>query len=354
MNQLLALPELWEQLAQESRPIVLYGMGDGADKILTVCHQKGISIAGVFASDDFVRGQSFHQWKVGHLSDMEKELGEELVILLAFGTAHPAVLADIHRLARRHTLYAPDLPVTGDGLFHREFLVAHQEEFAAAHALLADHHSKQLFWELLAYKFTGQISYLERVVSREEMFQLFDFGVEEIFVDAGAFRGDTIEEFLRLTGGRYQQIYGLEPDTKNYNRLRRATARIPRCLVYNAAVWQEDETLYFQPRSGRSGRVAAGSPNTRGVPVDSLVEDFTATYINYDVEGAERPGLLGAAKTIAHSRPKLLVSVYHRPEDLFDLPLLVHQLHPGYDLYLRRNPGLPAWDINLLAIPGKG
>ena len=73
-------------------------------------------------------------------------------------------------------------------------------------------------------------------------------------------------------------------------------------------------------------------------------------YIKYDVEGSEREAILGSQKTISEHTPALLVSLYHRSEDLFDLPLLLHELCPDYKLYLRRMRYIPAWDINLYAI----
>ena len=57
------MTDLWQTLKTASdsgRPILLYGMGNGADKILTVCEAYGIPVADFFASDGFVRGHSFH------------------------------------------------------------------------------------------------------------------------------------------------------------------------------------------------------------------------------------------------------------------------------------------------------
>ena len=73
-------------------------------------------------------------------------------------------------------------------------------------------------------------------------------------------------------------------------------------------------------------------------------------YIKYDVEGAEKEALLGSLETIKAHRPALLVSAYHRSEDIFELPLLLNTLEPSYKLYLRRYPYIPAWDLNLLAV----
>ena len=72
--------------------------------------------------------------------------------------------------------------------------------------------------------------------------------------------------------------------------------------------------------------------------------------IKMDVEGAERETLLGCRQMIARCQPALIVSCYHRNEDLFDLPLLVKKLYPGYRLFLRHHPYLPAWETNLYAV----
>ena len=71
-------------------------------------------------------------------------------------------------------------------------------------------------------------------------------------------------------------------------------------------------------------------------------------YVKYDVEGSEREAILGSRRTLDHYAPTLLVSLYHRSEDLFSLPLLLHREHPQYtSFYLRRFGGVPAWDLNL-------
>ena len=71
-------------------------------------------------------------------------------------------------------------------------------------------------------------------------------------------------------------------------------------------------------------------------------------YIKYDVEGAEREALIGSTQTILAHHPTLMVSLYHRNEDIFDLPILIHERFPQYKkFYLRRLKGVPAWDLNL-------
>ena len=73
-------------------------------------------------------------------------------------------------------------------------------------------------------------------------------------------------------------------------------------------------------------------------------------YIKYDVEGSESEALDGSKTVIQRDKPKLLVSLYHRTEDMFALPLKVKKLNPAYKLYLRQHPYIPAWDMNLYCI----
>ena len=49
--------DMWETLAAAEKPIVMYGMGNGADKILAECERRGIEVQDFFASDGFVRHQ---------------------------------------------------------------------------------------------------------------------------------------------------------------------------------------------------------------------------------------------------------------------------------------------------------
>ena len=85
---------VWEQLKNSAKPVVLYGMGDGADKVLAAFDRYGIKASAVIASDDFVRGQKFHGFTVKKLSDVEAELGD-VIIALCFASQLPDVMAHI-------------------------------------------------------------------------------------------------------------------------------------------------------------------------------------------------------------------------------------------------------------------
>ena len=81
----MPLPYLWSALQAADRPIVIYGMGNGAEKVLDACAEHSIPIAGIFASDDFVRYQSFRGFTVKRYADL-------IEVMLDFGAVNAANL----------------------------------------------------------------------------------------------------------------------------------------------------------------------------------------------------------------------------------------------------------------------
>ena len=58
-------------------------------------------------------------------------------------------------------------------------------------------------------------------------------------------------------------------------------------------------------------------------------------YIKLDIEGAELDMLHGAAQTIKRCKPKMAVSAYHNPEDLWMLAPYIKSLRPDYEFEFR-------------------
>ena len=348
--------DLWSTLQKTNKTVVLYGMGNGADKILSVCARYGIEVADFFASDGFVRGHSFHGKTVLSYSAVKEKYGaENLIILLSFASALPDVLALFDRVDSECELYAPDVPVCGDTLFTAEFAEKHRAEIEQVYRLLADEESKQLYENVLAYKLSGKLCYLrEAVSSKDEVYRdLLEASSIRVAADLGAYNGDTVRELMGYAPA-LETVYAMEPDRRNFRKLSEFADSLetPRVRAVHAAAWSESATLTFAASGNRNaGAFAVGKTvEVEARALDEVLEGASVDSIKYDVEGAEKEALMGSAQTIRAHRPKLLVSVYHRSEDLFALPLQIHALEPSYRLYLRRYPYVPAWDLNLICI----
>ena len=163
------MTDLWQYLKTASdagRPILLYGMGNGADKIITVCEAYGISVADFFASDGFVRGHSFHGKVVLSFSRAcEKYGAENMIVLLSFASSRPDVLETVSHVAGTCEFYIPDVPVCGTDLFNAAFYETHLDEINAARALFAEEKSRRVYDGILEYKLTGRMDILRATES---------------------------------------------------------------------------------------------------------------------------------------------------------------------------------------------
>lgn len=342
---------VWEELKACGKPVVLYGMGDGADKVLAAFERFGITASAVMASDDFVRGQCFRGFTVKKCADLERELGD-FVAALCFASQLPDVMAAIRNVAARHRLLVPPVPAFGSRLFDSAFAAEYREKMKEAYRLLADGQSRRVYENVLRFYHTGNIELLNAVTTeKDEAFSdILRLSDNEVYVDLGAYNGDTIDEFLHYAGNSYRKIIALEPNAKNFAKLQAHCACLPRTELWQLGAWDSNTTLIFNNKAGRNSAVAAKGVETRVARVDAILCGTAATYIKADVEGADSQTLRGMSDTLRTYKPKLNLAAYHRFEDLFLLPLLIKQLNPDYQIYLRHHPYIPAWDTNLYCI----
>lgn len=177
----------------------------------------------------------------------------------------------------------------------------------------------------------------------------------EVFVDCGAFTGDTIDAFLTARGGQFEAIVGIEPDGVNGKVLQNRIDEWKRSgvgpmRVEPVAVGTRRGTLSFETTGTAGSSVGSGTETVEVAPLDELLANDRPTYIKFDVEGAEHDALVGGAETIRANMPVLAVCLYHRPIDLWDVPLLVRSFRPDYRMYIRRYSD-ERWEQVLYAVP---
>ncbi len=351
--------DLWSYLSATDKTIVMYGMGNGADKILNICEKYNIEIADFFASDGFVRGHAFHGKTVLSYSQIKEKYGaNNIIILLSFGSSLPDVLALFKRVNDECETYAPDVPVCGENIFTLDFFNTNKEKILAARALLADDLSRHIYDNVILYKLTGKLDYLFNAeCDRKDTFTLIDAQSIESFADLGAYRGDTLAEMLEYAPN-LKCAYAFEPDTRTFKKLsafcdtyKGAATLYP----LNVAAWSHEDTLIFNSSSNRNSGAFAPATNAKTVEIkanslDNVLNGNSIDHIKYDVEGAEKQALEGSVQTIKAFNPTLCISVYHRSEDIFEIPLQINSIYPEYQLCLRRYPYIPAWDIELICI----
>jgi FkbM family methyltransferase len=185
--------------------------------------------------------------------------------------------------------------------------------------------------------------------------ELFHPLPDESFVDCGAFTGDTIDGFIQASDGRFASIVAVEPDPVNAASLRGRASEWTRdgigpVLVEECAAGAQSQVLSFTTTGTAGSCVGTGQDSVQVFLLDDILADRDPTFIKFDVEGAEQDALLGARETLGKHMPFLAVCLYHRPEDVWALPLLIQSMNPQYDFYLRRYSD-ERWETVCYAVP---
>ncbi len=346
-----ALTPWHEKLKNSGQPVFVYGMGDGCNKVLSAFEAYGISCEGIFASDGFQRGQEFAGFKVETLAQIEEKY-PEFSVAVAFGTSLPDVMGRIKSIAMRHSLVFPDVPVVGDEIFSKAEFLRRFEQAEEVYSLLADEKSRQVFRQVVAFKITGDISCLNGIFTApDEAFdEILRLGQEEIYVDLGAYTGDTVLDFVNRVGGAYRRIYAVEPNKKNFRKCLKNTLNFENISLYNSPAWSHDRLLKFTDGAGRQQQISQNGRLVWARSVDSILDGRECTFIKYDVEGADLEAILGSRHTIEAYSPKICTALYHRAFDLLDLPVALKKINGDYRFFMRQYPYYPAWETNLFCI----
>lgn len=341
---------IWDFLSKTDKPIAVYGMGNGAQKIIETLESHGGRISCVFASDEFVRGHSFLGYKVMKYAEVCRKY-ENFIVILGFATHLDSVLDNIKRINDENPVFAPDVPVAGGGLFTIDYVKENEEKFDFVYNRLADDESRRIYLDIINFKISGKIKYLfDSFCDKENIYRdILKLKNNETIIDLGAYDGDTIREFTDFTSGRYKHIYALEPDAKNYKKLIKNTADMENITLFNMGAWDKKDILILDKKAGRNSKLSSNGIPVNVTDIDSLIED-DVTVIKMDIEGAELHALDGAKKTIQKNGPKLYVCAYHRNEDLFSLPIKILQINENYKIYFRHSKYIPAWECNFYCV----
>jgi len=248
-----------------------------------------------------------------------------------------------------------------------------EEKLLNAYELLTDNKSKDIFIRRLAlvassFEYKSYKNYLSEFsepilkmgYNNPERFKYdgnyFYFNNDvlnlqdgETFIDGGAFVGDSAEEFIKHCKNNnieFRQIHCFEPDKANFKELTVNMAKYKNIVCRQAGLWSHSTTLRFvssaqtdrycaRIQGDEIGAQSSADIEINTVGIDEHLNGAEVSLIKMDIEGAELEALKGAAESIKDFAPKLAISVYHNVSDLYEIPLMIHQIRPDYKLYLR-------------------
>jgi FkbM family methyltransferase len=243
-------------------------------------------------------------------------------------------------------------------LTDRSYYDPMESQVAAAYELWSDEASRDIYAATLRGRFTHDHAALPQPCVGPQYFapELPAWPTPLRFVDCGAFDGDTLKQ-LADAGVAIEALAAFEPDPVNFVKLVRYVqsqrASLPEAVsLFPCGVHSCTEQLRFASGQGAGSCAStAGDTAIQCVSLDEALPRFRPNLIKMDIEGAEYAALLGARHTLVEHRPGLAICLYHRPEHLWQIPLLLKDWNLGYRFYLRAHY-FNGFDLVLYAIPG--
>jgi FkbM family methyltransferase len=232
------------------------------------------------------------------------------------------------------------------------------DQVRKAYYLWVDDSSRREYLAQLRWRMLLDFDGLPSPIPKEQYFpdHLFSLTEDDVFVDCGAFDGDTIKTFLRHQEASFSKIIALEPDQTNLDKLQVYVSNLAsnikdKITVLPLAAGARREKVYFSATGTASSLVVdTGSIEVDCAPLDEVLGDCVPNFIKMDIEGAELDALAGTRRVIQQTSPILAICVYHQQAHLWQIPLFIHSLSDQYRFFLKPH-GEEGWDLVCYAVP---
>ncbi len=358
-----------EQLRTSDGAVVLFGAGRLGQLCARALARAGVPLRAFCDGSSRLHGTTVEGAEVLAPAEAARRFPQALfVVAIWTGTARESMLervAFLRGLGCAHvTSYAPLVWAHGaeEAPFHAFDLPS--RTLAAAAPLrelavrLADDASRRVFLAALRQRLRGIFDATAPAAAQYFPADIVRLSEDEVFVDGGAFDGDTLVDFLGRVGERFAHYHAFEPDAANRARLMARVQGLPvgvrdKITIHPLALHAESATLSFTDQGGPTSHVGTGgNTSVRGERLDAILAVQRLSFLKLDVEGAERAALAGAKASITQHRPQVAACVYHEPNDLWEIPQRLAALLPNSRFYLRQH-GFDGWETVVYVVPQK-
>lgn len=324
---------------KKDKPLYIFGAKYLGRKLASIFIKLGYDVKSFIDNDTLLQGTFTDGLEVVPLSSVS----ESSQIVIASVTYVYPIQVQLEKAGYKNFVSYPLLTLIDSNTFPpepsldglRQDILNNQKEYDSLN--FCDEESYRVLKTLIEFRKTYDFSLLNNIKSTEEYFESFMPKDTAVFVDGGAFDGDTVEKYIKFVEGKYKKIYLFEPDrisfTKAVNRLKNRQ----NIDFHNCGLYDKSAALSFCS-SGEPGSSICDEDNSKKNceiscrRLDDIVKE--KAFIKLDVEGAEPEALRGAQHLLKTGCP-LAVCVYHKPSHLWEIQKLIESINPEYSFYLR-------------------
>lgn len=345
-----------DSFVDSTKDSIIFGMNpyayDFADLLKNNPSYKGNILC--FCDDNSQKWGKLHDgievFSTKQVLDKYKDRSQNIQIL-NLATNHHKILAKWNDLGfndvRRMGNYGPEdfQPDFYDEAI--KYILKTIDKVEQVYTMIEDDKSRQVYEHLVYMRLFSNPDFMLDMKSETQYFDedFLSLGEEEVFVDGGSFIAETVSNLLTRTDGKVKMVYSFEPDDRMYPKvLENLEKMIPQKDKYKAikgGLYSITKKLYLDVRKPGASKVKeAMDENSASIDVyalDDILKERTdkITYIKMDIEGSEISAIEGAKSILKNDQPKLGICIYHLPEDIVSIPLLIKSINNNYKIYFR-------------------
>lgn len=300
--------------------IIIYGAGVKCEYLMRWLHMENIQVKFILDGDIKKHNQKVGNCVVYHVDKIPDELKDKkylvLVSTIYYETETKEILFNCFKNGMKEIMYP----------FEKQYNLApyryewayyythHKDELLQMFRELGDDKSREIIFEYVKTLVTNCVYRGEQEKTCKKYLEEYIPLKDECFLNIGSYIGDTIFYFIEDRKEQFEKIYAVEGDSKLYKRLSKNTSILPSDILNRI----EFNNIYIDENSAK------------------YYEDKKVTLINMDIEGMEKEVITGLSECIKKNRPVMAICAYHKPEDIVELPLTVHELVDDYKIIFRK------------------
>jgi FkbM family methyltransferase len=352
------------------RSVYVYGAGSVGREIGSILKERGVRVE-AFIDRNASKFSSSSDFDVIDFPEFARRKVDKTDAVCVIGLFNPfvdcnAILEEIskhfHHVVSFHDFFCNSHARMGDRFWLTlpDYYDDHVSQIRQVVEMLGDALSKDVLMRNLEFRITGRY---DALASPSPLTQYFPsdiptWGKPLRIVDCGAFDGDTVRTLSSL-GLNVEAYAGFEPDLANFQKLTNESKRllashscISECVLFPCGVSAKTELLRFESGMGASSQLTQqGDTSIQCVALDDVLPNFRPNLIKMDIEGAELDALRGANEIITRDKPGLAICVYHKPDDMWTIPLFLNELLEGHGKYFLRSHCYNGFDLVLYWLP---
>lgn len=341
-----------EALLKEARQegVNLFGAGNFAHAVMDALKELGVRVHAFVVTTP--NGDSRGPVPVSGISSLDEVAKSRPLWIAIYNRSAAADLIAIAYMCRARGIKRVILPQEYYEVVQHQlgwrFWLTDRRRYAdargsieSAYALLCDETSRQNFLATLRFRLAIPMEATPLPSTDSQYFpaeisaklQANERGY--VFVDGGAYDGDTlIQAAAKIPLAR---VYAFEPDLANFNRLALNSRQLKIPVVnFPCGLSAKTEWLAFAGDKGEASSVLLdGNVRIQCVSLDECLIGEHIDYLKLDIEGHELAALAGAHHFIAKDHPVIAIAAYHRWDDLWRIPLAIHELCLTYQISYR-------------------